>query len=116
VLQQIPFLNKIEYGHDYEFALLLISHVKQFGDAFLSPSEVEQFVNVVLKGPVHKDGTTVEDYKDVFCRKQLWPIASLLRGEQLATYRVLVPDDSKIKVESFKPFGSGGVSGGFCCE
>ena len=113
VLQQIPFLNKIEYGHDYEFARLLISHVKQYGDAFLSPSEVEQFVNVVLKGPVHKDGTTVEDYKDVFCRKQLWPIASLLRGEQLATYRVLVPDDSKIKVESFKPFGSGGVSGGF---
>jgi hypothetical protein len=36
-----------------------------------------------------------------------------LGGEQLASYRVLVPDDSKIKLGNFKPFSSGGVSGGF---
>jgi hypothetical protein len=54
----------------------------------------------------------VENYKDVLCRKQLWPIAPLLRGEQLAAYRLLVPDDNQITIENFKPYRSGGVSGG----
>ena len=115
-LQRIPFLSEIDYSHgshDYEFAQLLIAHAKQHGDAFLSPKETEQFVNVVLKGPVDKEGKLLEGNNDFFYRKQLWPIASLLRGEQLATYRVLVPDDSKISIQSFKPFSSDGVSGGF---
>lgn len=116
VLQRIPFLNEIDYScgsHDYEFAQLLIAHAKQHGDAFLSPNEVEQFANAVLKGPIDKDGKLLEGNNDFFYRKQLWPIASLLREEQLATYRGLVPDDSKINIGSFKPFSSGGVSGGF---
>ena len=115
-LQRIPFLNEIDYSrgsHDYEFALLLVAQAKQHGDEFLSPSEVEQFVNVVLKGPVDKDGKILEGNNDFFYRKQLWPIASLLRGEQLAAYRVLVPDDGRIQIESFKPFSSRVVSGGF---
>jgi len=116
VLQRIPFLNEIDYGrgsHDYEFAQLLLAHAKQHGDAFLSPNEVEQFANAALKGPVDKDGKLLEGDNNFFYRKQLWPIASLLRGEQLATYRILVPDESKITIGSFKPFSSGGVSGGF---
>jgi hypothetical protein len=116
VLQRIPFLNEIDYSrgsHDYEFSQLLVAHVKQHSSAFLSPKEVEEFASVVLKGPVDKDGKPVEDYKEVFCRKQLWPIAPLLRGEHLATYRGLVPDDGKINIGSFKPFSSGGFSGGF---
>lgn len=115
-LQRIPFLNEIDYSrgsHDYEFAQLLVAHTKQHGDAFLSPNEVEQFFSVVFKGPVDKEGKLLEGNNDFFYRKQLWPIASLLRGEQLASYRVLVPDDSKIILGSFKPFSSGGVSGGF---
>jgi hypothetical protein len=116
VLQRIPFLNEIDYSrgsHDYEFAQLLVAHVKQHKSAFLSPKEVEEFASVVLKGPVDKDGKPVEGYKEVFCRKQLWPIAPLLRGDPLATYRGLVPDEGKINIGSFKPFSSGGVSGGF---
>ena len=116
VLQRIPFLNEIDYGrgsHDYEFAQLLFAHAKQHGDAFLSPSEVEQFASTALKGPIDKDGKLLEGNNDFFYRKQLWPIASLLRGKQLAAYSILVPDDSKIKIGSFKPFSSGGVSGGF---
>jgi hypothetical protein len=115
VLQRIPFLNEIDYSrgsHDCEFAQLLIAHAKQHKDAFLSPKEVEQFADVVLKGPIDKEEKLLEGNNDFFYRKQLWPIASLLRGEQLAAYRVLVPDDSKIKIESFKPFSSGGFSGG----
>ncbi len=116
VLQRIPFLSEIDYSrgsHDYEFAQLLIAHAKQHGNAFLSPNEVEQFANVVLKGPIDKDGKLLDGNNDFFYRKQLWPIASLLRGKQLATYHVFVPDDSKINIGSFKPFSSGGVSGGF---
>jgi len=116
VLHRIPFLNEIDYSrgsHDYEFAQLLIAHAKKHGNAFLSPSEVERFVSVVLTGPLDKEGKLLEGNNDFFYRKQLWPIASLLRGEQLAAYRVLVPDDNKITISSFKPFSSGGVSGGF---
>ena len=116
VLQRIPFLNEIDYGrgsHDYEAAQLLVAQAKQHGDAFLSPNEVEQFFGNVFKGPVDKEGKLLEGNNDFFYRKQLWPIASLLRGEQLANYRVLVPDESKITIESFKPFSSRGVSGGF---
>lgn len=113
VLLRIPFLNRIELIHNYEFAQLLISHAKQHGDAFLAPNEVEQFANSVMKGPINKDKKLLEGNNDFFYRKQLWPISSLLRGKQLATYRALVPDDGKIKIESFKPFSSGGVSGGF---
>lgn len=116
VLRRIPSLNEIDYSrgsHDYEFAQLLLAHVKQHGNAFLSPNEVEQFVDVALKGPVDKDGIVLEGNNDFFYRKQLWPIASLIRGERLAVYRALVPDDSQITAESYKPFSSGGVSGGF---
>jgi hypothetical protein len=116
VLHRIPCLNEIDYSrgsHDYEFAQLLIAHAKEHGNAFLSPNEVEQFVSVVMRGPVDHEGKLLEGNNDFFYRKQLWPIASLLRGEQLAAYRALVPDNSKITIESFKPFSSGGFSGGF---
>jgi hypothetical protein len=113
VVLRIPFLNRIEFIHNYEFAQLLISHVKKYGDAFLAPNEVEQFANAVYKGPIDKDGKLLDGNNDFFYRKQLWPIALLLRGERLVAYRILVPDNSKIKIESFKLFSSGGVSGGF---
>jgi hypothetical protein len=116
VLPRIPFLSQIDYCrgcHDYEFAQLLISHAKLHGEAFLSPNEVEQFANAVLKGPIDKDGNILEGNNDFFYRKQLWPVASLLRGEHLAIYRGLVPDDGRINIRSFKPFSSSGGSGGF---
>jgi hypothetical protein len=116
VLQRIPFLSEIDYSHgshDFEFAQLLIAHAKLHGNSFLSPNEVEQFTNSVLKGPIDKQGKRLEGNYDFFHRKQLWPIASLLRGEQLDAYRVLVPDDSAIKIEKFKPMRSGGSFGGF---
>ena len=116
VLRRIPSLNRIDYScgsHDYEFAQMLASHVKHHGDAFLSASEVEQFAASVLKGPVDQEGKALEGDNDFFYRKQLWPIAPLLRGEQLAVYRVLVPDDNQLNLENFKPIKSGGFSGGF---
>jgi hypothetical protein len=106
VLKRIPALNEIDHGrgrHGYEFAQLLIAHAKQHGNAFLSSEEVEQFVNVVFKGPVDKDGNILEDYKEVFCRKQLWPISSLLRGEQLAAYRVLVSESLGVGCFPLRP-------------
>lgn len=115
VIQRINCLGQIDYNegsHDYEFAQLLVVHAKQHGNAFLSPNEVEQFVVAIFKGPIDKDGNRLGGNNDFFYRKQLWPIASLLQGEHLANYRILVPDDSTIKIESFKPFTSGGVSGG----
>lgn len=116
VLRRIPFLNRIDYNcgsHDYEFAQLLVSHVRHHGDAFLSASEVEEFATTVLTGPLDRQGKLLEGDNDFFYRKQLWPIAPLLRAEKLAAYRALVPDDTKINIESFKPFRSGGISGGF---
>ncbi len=116
VLQRIPFLNEINYSrgaHDYEFAQLLVAHVKKHGDAFLSADEVELFAGTVWKGPIDKDGNLLEGNNDFFYRKQLWPIAPILRGAQLAAYRNLVPDDGKIRIENFKPQSFGGVSGGF---
>jgi hypothetical protein len=113
VLLRIPFLNRIDLIHNYEFAQLLLSHVKQHGDAFLTPKEVEEFAGSVMKGPVDRIGKPLEGDNDFFYRKQLWPIASLLQGKQLSAYRVLVPDGGKIKIESFKPFSSSGGYGGF---
>jgi hypothetical protein len=115
VLQKIPFLGEIDYNrgsHDYEFAQLLTAHVKQHGDAFLSPSEVQQFVSAVMKGPTDNHGDILEGDNTFFYQKQLWPIAPLLRGEQLSSYRVIVPDDNHIAIESYKPYRSGGFSGG----
>lgn len=116
VLQKIPFLHEIDYcrgSHDYEFAQLLVAHVKCHGDAFLSRDEVERFAATVMKGPMDSEGKLLEGDNDFFYRKQLWPISPLLRGAQLAAYRDLVPDDGKIRIESFKPHSFGGVSGGF---
>lgn len=116
VLQRIPFLNEIDYSrgsHDYEFAQLLVTHVKCHGDAFLSAGEVEQFVATVMKGPIDSEGKLLEGDNGFFYRKQLWPISPLLRGAQLTAYRNLVPDDGKIRIESFKPHSFGGGSGGF---
>jgi hypothetical protein len=47
---------------------------------------LKQFVNAILKGRVDKWGKRLEGNNDFFYRKQLRPIASLLRGEQLAKY------------------------------
>jgi predicted HicB family RNase H-like nuclease len=115
VLQRISFVNEIGYGgsHDYEFAQLLIVHAKHHGHAFLSEKEVERFATTVFKGPFDHDGNLLEGNNVFFYRKQLWPIASLLHGEHLAEYRKIVPDDSAIDIESYKPFRSSGVSGGF---
>lgn len=113
VLQRIPILNDISYnrgGHDYEFAQLLVAHVGHHGNNFLTMTEVERFVKAVLKGPADK-GTPIDSFHDDFVRKQLWPIAPLLRGEQLAAYRVLVPDDKQIDIYSYKPRRRGGQSG-----
>jgi hypothetical protein len=115
VLQKIPFLNEIDYSrgsHDYEFAQLLVAHVKCHGDAFLSASEVEQFVATVMKGPIDSEGKLLEGDNDCFYRKQLWPISPLLRGAQLTAYRQLVSDDHKIHIQTYKPHSFGGVSGG----
>lgn len=115
MLQRVSFLNEINYSrgsHDYEFAQLLVVHVKFHGGAFLSASEVEKFVATVMKGPVDNEGKLLEGDNDFFYRKQLWPIAPLLRGAQLTAYRQLVPDDDKIHIRSYKPHSFGGVSGG----
>jgi hypothetical protein len=115
MLQRISFLNEINYSrgsHDYEFAQLLVAHIKFHGAAFLSASEVEQFVATVMRGPVDNEGKLLEGDNDFFYRKQLWPIAPLLRGAQLTAYRQLVPDDYKIHIRSYKPYSFGGVSGG----
>jgi len=114
VLQKLPFLNEIDYSrgsHDYEFAQLLVTHVKCHGDAFLSAGEVEQFVATVMKGPIDSEGKLLEGDNDFFYRKQLWPISPLLRGAQLAAYRQLVPDDNEIHIKTYKPHSFGGVSG-----
>jgi hypothetical protein len=115
VIRRMPFLNEIDYNrgaHDYEFAQLLVAHVKQHGNAFLSAEEVRQFAEVVWRGPLDNDGKLLEGDNNFFYRTQLWPISPLLQGEQLAAYRAIIPDDSMIKIERFKPFSSGGVSGG----
>jgi hypothetical protein len=114
VLNRMPTLNRIDYSqgsHDYEFAQLLFVHAREHGNAFLTPHEVEEFVRVVMTGPIDNEGRPVEDYKEVFCRKQLRPIAQLLCGKQLVAYRALVADDSKINLQSYKPYQFGGRSG-----
>jgi len=116
VLRHLPCLSSINYccgSHDYEMAQLLIVHSKLYGDSFLSPNEVRIFFNTVFCGPLDNDGNLLKGNNDFFYRKQLWPIASLLQGEQLAKYRSLIPDDNMIKIENFMPIKSRGVSGGF---
>ena len=115
LLARMSFLNRIDYScgsHDYEFAQLLSVHVKTYGGAFLPTDEVEQFACLVQKGPIRENGDFVESCRDVFIRKQLWPIASLLEGEHLAAYRALVPDDKQINIQSYKPFRPSEVLGG----
>lgn len=113
VLKRIPAMNQIGYnsgGHDFEFAQLLVAHVKYHGNIFLSEEEVGQFARAVHLGPVDKNGVFVESLRDDFVRKQLWPIASLLRGTSLAAYRRLLANDAEISVESYKPRRRGGRS------
>jgi len=115
VLQRVPLLNDIDYGrgsHDYEFAQLLVAHARVHGDTFLSKDEVKRFVAVVLTGPIDKNGEFIKECRDFFVPKQLWPIASLLRGAECDTFRNLVPDESKMEIQSYKPHRFTGGSGG----
>jgi hypothetical protein len=81
------------------------------GDAFLTPAEVIQFFHMVMAGPVDEHGKAVEGLeRDVFVKKQSWPISSLLRGAELDVYRGLSPDEAKLSLESYKPFSTQGGS------
>lgn len=104
LLGRLPSLSRLDFIHDYETAQALSIHARRSGDAFLSPEEVKTYFTIVSAGPLEKDGSRVAHYnKDVFHRKQLWPISALLRGKELAAYRMLVPNDAEIDLESYKP-------------
>ena len=105
VLLRIPFLNRIEFVHNYEFAHLLQAYAEQRKNAFLSLEEVKQLFDVVSSGPVDRSGKLIiDDYANIFQRRQLWPISSLLNNTQLAIYDALAPDGDRINIESYKPF------------
>ena len=109
VLERIPYMNRAVFSHNYEFARLLLTFTKQKENAFLSPLEVVQMFNIILEGPVDESGTLIVDnFREFFRRKQLWPVSSLLFGEQLAAYQRFTPDSNKIDIESYKPFRSTG--------
>src|ERR1022692_2694676 len=110
VVERIPFVNRFEFEHTREFAQMLRVHAKQGGDAFLLPEEVARLFSIVMSGPIDKSGEILEGhYRDVFRHKQLWPISSLLRGDQLAAYQNFVPESDKTNFNSYKPYRSGGI-------
>jgi hypothetical protein len=109
ILGRIGVLNKLEHIHDFETAQYLNAHAKLHKDAFLSSVEVKRFFDIVVTGPIDKHNMPIEGYdRNRFIAKQLWPIASLLKDEQLDIYRKLIPDDAQCDIQSYKPFRSGG--------
>jgi hypothetical protein len=109
ILGRIGELNKLDHLHDFETAQYLNTHATLHKDAFLSSVDVKRFYDVVVTGPIDKKNKPIEGYnKNRFIEKQLWPIAPLLKEEQLDVYRKLIPDDAGYDIQTYKPFRSGG--------
>jgi len=110
VLAEIPSMNSYNGSHGYEMAQLLDAHVKKYGSEFLTQSEVNDFFEKVMEGPIEKNEKT--DIDDVmirrFQRRQLQPIAPLLSQEQKVVYEELTKEfPGELALQDYKPFKSG---------
>jgi hypothetical protein len=110
VLAEIPSMNSYKGSHGYEMAQLLDAHVKKYGSEFLTQSEVNDFFEKVMEGPIEKNEKT--DIDDVmirrFQRRQLQPIAPLLSQEQKVVYEELTKEfPGELALQDYKPFKSG---------
>ncbi len=110
-IARIPNLGHYAGSHGYEMAQMLEIHSKMYGDAFLTPKDVESFCTAVRTGPIDHDGNLVTEstYPETFYRTQLYPIRSLLKNGDLDFFNSLFEDTPEIRPEAFKPFSSGGA-------
>jgi hypothetical protein len=110
-IARIPNLGHYAGSHGYEMAQMLEIHSKMYGDAFLTPKDVESFCTAVRSGPIDNDGNLVTEstYPETFYRTQLYPIRSLLKNGDLDFFNSLFEDTPEIRPEAFKPFSSGGA-------
>ncbi|MEN3943245.1 hypothetical protein WJU23_18240 [Prosthecobacter sp. SYSU 5D2] len=80
------------------------------GPSFLSPAEIQEYYESVMAGPFNYEGEQVvkEPYVQIFQRKQLHPIRSLLCGYPLENFGALAKDNFDLQMTSYKQFSSGG--------
>lgn len=104
VLELLPHLGRIDYGHGFEFAQLLKRHAEKHGSAFLSSDEARKLVNVVFAGPVDEHGELeLEADRSRFWRKQLQPLEALLTAADLQRIQL----DRAVSLNDYKPFRMG---------
>ncbi len=102
VLEALPHLGRVDYSHNFEFAQLLQRHAEKNRESFLQPEEVDKFVDVVLAGPLDKQGKPAENSteRERFWFSQLQPIEPLLTS----TVRDRIKRDRTILPGDYKPF------------
>ncbi len=109
-IARIPSLGYYAGSHGYEMAQMLEIQSKAYGEAFLTPQEVESFSAAVRTGPIDHEGNLVtkSNRPETFHRTQLYPIRCLLTDGDLDFFKSLFAGTPEIRKEAFKPFSSGG--------
>lgn len=111
VVSRICSLGLYSGSHGFEMAQMLESQCSLHGSSLLDSDEVTTFARNVRNGPIDREGKKEDDpqFIKTFHRKQLYPIRSLLVGEDFSYFTGLFEGVPKVQAESFKPFSSGGV-------
>ena len=110
ILARISRLSSVTATHGYEMAQMLEKHSEMHRDLFLKPDDVQTLCARVQLGPLDDDGQLVDEsaYQEKFQLKQLYPIRCLLEGKDLEFFNRLRERVPKIRLDTFKPFSSGG--------
>jgi hypothetical protein len=109
VIERISQMNRAAFIHNYEFAQLLKAHAEKHQFAFLSCDDVQNLFSHVMAGPLDKDDRLIdEEYANAFRRKQLQPLLSLLRDDQLSVFKALTQEEKAVDLQEYKPFRSMG--------
>ena len=111
ITSRIDSLGLYSGSHGFEMAQMLESQCSLHGSSILGPEEVKAIVGLIRTGPVDREGKKEDDpqFIETFHRKQLYPIRSLLVGEDLSYFEGLFEGGPKVRADSFKPFSSEGM-------
>jgi hypothetical protein len=108
VVARIPEMNR--RPHEFELQNLISTFVAEYGNRFLSESNISNVVQTISAGPVGEDGKIESDehYVARFRAKQIQPFRPLLPNKQL--FEVKDPRGESLVFDSqdYKPFRSMG--------
>jgi hypothetical protein len=93
---------------NFELAAMLESHSIANGHTFLSPEEVDQYVEASCDCSDHEGEDLQEAHNNILILERLHPIRSLLNGAPLELYQRLAQDRPPLGLEDYKPFRTRG--------